>query len=133
MTPSELVWLEAAEILALQERLLVFHGGAAGLRDAGLLQSALARPRQLHAYGDAVDVIDMATALTVGLVKNHPFVDGNKRIGFLAGILFIELNGYCFNAPENAATEAMFALAAGSMDEAGYAGFLRAHVTRVAG
>jgi death-on-curing protein len=129
MTAPDLVWIEATDIMALHERLLVFYGGAAGLRDEGLLQSAIARPRQLLAYGEAVDVIDMATALTGGLVKNHPFLDGNKRIGFVAGILFIELNGYRFNAPEEAAAEAVMALAAGGMDEAGYAAFLREHVT----
>jgi death-on-curing protein len=123
------VWIEATDIMALHERLLVFYGGAAGLRDEGLLQSAIARLRQLLAYGEAVDVIDMATALTGGLVKNHPFLDGNKRIGFVAGILLIELNGYRFNAPEEAAAEAVMALAAGGMDEAGYAAFLREHVT----
>jgi death-on-curing protein len=129
MTAPDLVWIEATDIMALQERLLVFHGGAAGLCDEGLLPSAIARPRQLLACGEAVDVIDMATALTGGLVKNHPFLDGNKRIGFVAGILFIELNGYRFNAPEEAAAEAVMALAAGGMDEAGYAAFLREHVT----
>jgi death-on-curing protein len=129
MTAPDLVWIEATDIMALHERLLVFYGGAAGLRDEGLLQSAIARPQQLLAYGEAVDVIDMATALTGGLVKNHPFLDGNKRIGFVAGILFIELNGYRFNAPEEAAAEAVMALAAGGMDEAGYAAFLREHVT----
>jgi death-on-curing protein len=133
MTAANFVWIEAADIMALHGRLLVFHGGAAGLRDEGLLQSAIARPRQLLAYGEAVDVIDMATALSVGLVKNHPFLDGNKRIGFVAGILFIELNGYRFNAPEAAAAEAVLALAAGGMDEAAYAAFLRSHVTEVAG
>jgi len=133
MTAPDLVWIEATDIMALHERLLVFYGGAAGLRDEGLLQSAIARPQQLLAYGEAVDVIDMATALTGGLVKNHPFLDGNKRIGFLAGILFIELNGYRFNAPEDAAAEAVMALAAGGMDEAGYAAFLREHVTKAPG
>ena len=133
MTAPDLVWIEATDIMALHERLLVFHGGAAGLRDEGLLQSAIARPRQLLAYGEAIDVIDMATALTGGLVKNHPFLDGNKRIGFVAGILFIELNGYRFNAPEEAAAEAVMALAAGGMDEAGYAAFLREHVTVASG
>ena len=133
MTAAPLIWIEAADIMALHERLLVFHGGAAGLRDEGLLQSAIARPRQLHAYGEAVDVIDMATALTAGLVKNHPFLDGNKRTGFVAGILFVELNGYRFDAAEDAAAEAVLALAAGGMDEAGYAAFLRAHIRVVPG
>ncbi len=129
MTTPPLVWLDEADILALHDRLLVFHGGAAGLRDAGLLQSALARPRQREAYGASADVIDLATALTAGLVKNHPFIDGNKRTGFVAGILFIELNGYRFNAAESAAADAVLAIAAGTIDEAGYTAFLRENVT----
>ena len=133
MTAPDLVWIEATDIMALHERLLVFHGGAAGLRNEGLPHAAIARPRPLLAYGAAVDVIDMATALTGGLVKNHPFAHGNQRIGFLAGIVFIELNGYRFIAPEDAAAEAVMALAAGGMDEAGYAAFLREHVTEAPG
>jgi death-on-curing protein len=94
-----------------------------------LLKSALARARQLFAYGDRVDLIDMASAYTTGIVKNHPFLDGNKRTGFVAGILFLELNGYRFTATEAAAAEAVLALAAGHSDEAGYTAFLRENVT----
>jgi death-on-curing protein len=122
---AEPIWLDEADILALHDRLLAFHGGAAGLRDDGLLKSALARPRQWASYGSDLDVVDLATAYTAGTVRNHPFVDGNKRTGFVAGILFLELNGYRFNAPEDAAAEAVLALAAGTLDEAGYTEFLR--------
>jgi death-on-curing protein len=73
-------------------------------------------------------VIDLAAALTAGLVKNHPFVDGNKRTGFVAGILFIDLNTYLFTAAENAAAEAVIALAAGTLDEAGYTAFHRKNI-----
>lgn len=73
-------------------------------------------------------MIDLAAALTAGLVKNHPFVDGNKRTGFVAGILFIDLNTYLFTAAENAAAEAVIALAAGTLDEAGYTAFLRKNI-----
>jgi death-on-curing protein len=113
--------------LILHDRLLALHGGPAGLRDAGLLESALARPRQLEAYADAPDIIDLAAAYTVGLVQNHPFLDGNKRTGFVVGVLFLELNGYRFIASEADATQAVLALAAGTLDEKGYGRFLRAN------
>ena len=111
----------------LHDRLLALHGGAAGVRDDGLLQSALARPQQHYAYADAPDRIEMATAYTAGIVCNHPFVDGNKRTGFVVGILFLELNGYRFTATQESAAQAVIALAAGTLDEAGYASFLRAN------
>ena len=132
MTGAEPIWIEEIDVLALHDRLLVFHGGAAGVRDDGLLKSALARARQLFAYGESVDLIDMAGAYTAGIVKNHPFLDGNKRTGFVAGVLFLELNGYRFTATEAAAAEAVLALAAGRWDEASYTAFLRENVTHEA-
>jgi death on curing protein len=125
---AERICIEELDVLTLHDRLLAFHGGAGGVRDEGLLQSALARARQLAAYGDGVDVIAMATAYTAGIVKNHPFVDGNKRTGFVAGILFLELNGFRFTATESAAADAVLALAAGNLDEAGYTRFLRENI-----
>jgi len=110
--------------------LLALYGGAAGLRDLALLQSALARPQQSNAYGASPDVIDLAATYTGGIVRNHPFVDGNKRTGFVIGILFMELNGYRFEASEEDAAQAVLALAAGSLDEAGYGAFLRANAKR---
>ncbi len=129
MTGAEPIWVEELDVLTLHDRLLAFHGGPGGVRDEGLLQSALARARQLAAYGDSIDLIDMATAYTAGIIKNHPFVDGNKRTGFVAGILFLELNGFRFTATESAAADAVLALAAGNLDEAGYTRFLRENVT----
>ncbi len=85
-------------------------------------------PRQIAAYDESADTIDPGAAYTAGIVKNHPFVDGNKRTGFVIGILFLELNGYRFTATEAAAADAVLALAAGELDEAGYATFLRANV-----
>lgn len=85
---SELLWIEERDVLALHDRLLALDSGTSGLRDPGLLQSALARPKQLHAYGDDPDIIDMSAAHIAGLIRNHPFVDGNKRTGFLVGVLF---------------------------------------------
>jgi death on curing protein len=127
---KEPVWIDERDALALHDRLLALHGGATGLRDDGLLKSALARPMQLLAYGEAPDIIDMATAYTAGIVRNHPFVDGNKRLGFVVGILFLELNGCRFTASEEDAAQAVLALAAGNLDESGYAAFLRANAAR---
>jgi death on curing protein len=125
MSASEPIWIELGDAVALHERLLALHGGAEGLRDDGLLNSALARARQMLAYDERADVIDMASAYTSGIVKNHPFVDGNKRTGFVVGILFLELNGYRFTATEAKAADAVLALAAGALDEVGYTAFLR--------
>ena len=121
-------WIDERDARAVHDRSLLLHGGAPGLRDAGLLESALARPQQLEAYGESVDVVDLAAAYTAGLVKNHPFIDGNKRTGFVVGILFLEINGARFTASEEAATQAVLGLAAGTLDEAGYAAFLRENV-----
>ena len=124
---TEPVWIDARDALMLHDRLLALHGGAAGVRDDGLLQSALARPQQHYAYADTLDLIEMATAYTAGIVRNHPFVDGNKRTGFVVGILFLELNGYRFTATQESAAQAVIALAAGTLDEADYTSFLRAN------
>ena len=99
----------------------------AARRDSALLQSALARPQQIQAYADAPDLLDWAAAYTAGIVRNHPFIDGNKRAGFVVGILFLELNGYRFTASEADAAQAVLELAAGTLDEAGYTNFLRAN------
>ena len=130
MTGAEPIWLEERDVLTLHDRLLAFHGGASGLRDKSLLQSALARAKRIAAYGDGIDVIDMAAAYTAGIVNNHPFVDGNKRTGFVVGILFLELNGFRFTATESAAADAVIALAAGTLSEVGYKVFLRENVTQ---
>lgn len=122
------VWLLRETVLAAHERLLSEFGGASGIRDAGLLDSALARPDNLFAYGKP-DVFRMAAAYAYGIVKNHPFVDGNKRTGFTAAIVFLELNGKTFVASEADATIQTLALAAGDLDESGYAAWLKANCT----
>jgi death on curing protein len=124
------VWIDERDAIALHSRLLALHGGAEGLRDRGLLQSALARPQQQYAYAETSDMIDMATAYTAGIVRNHPFVDGNKRTGFVVGILFLELNGYRFAASEEDAAQAVLKLADGTLDEADYNAFLRGNAVR---
>lgn len=124
---NEPVWIEEPETLLFHERLLVQHGGAVGVRDRGLLASALARPKQQAIYADMPDMALLAAAYTAGIVKNHPFVDGNKRTGFLVGILFLEMNGYRFTASQEMAANAVIMLAAGELDERGYADFLTAN------
>jgi death-on-curing protein len=126
MKRKEPSWILERVVLAAHDRLLAAHGGATGLRDPGLLQSALARPRQHNAYGSP-DVIELAALYTAGIVRNHPFVDGNKRTGFAIGIAFLELNGFNFQATEEDATASVFALAAGELDEPGYAAWLRSN------
>jgi death on curing protein len=128
MRKKEPTWIELRDVLAIHDRLLALHGGAAGLRDQGLLESALARPRQHHAYADTPDMVEMAALYTAGIVRNHPFVDGNKRAGFVAGVLFLELNGFKFTASEEDANQAVLALAASTLDETGYTAWLRVSV-----
>ena len=126
---KEPVWIDERDALALHDRLLALHGGAVGLRDDGLLNSALARPQQHFAYAESPDIVNMAAAYTWGIVCNHPFVDGNKRTGFVVGVLFLELNGYRFSASEEDAAQMVLELASGNLEEQGYIAFLRAHAS----
>jgi death on curing protein len=127
---NEPIWIDERDALVLHDRLLALDGGAPGLRDPGLLQSALARPRQLHVYGDNPGIIDMAASYTAGIVRNHPFIDGNKRTGFLVGVLFLELNGLRFTATEESAAQVILSLASGTLDEPALVAWLRANVKR---
>jgi death on curing protein len=124
----EPVWLAPEVILAVHNELLAQHGGPGGVRDAGLLDSALARPRNRFAYG-ACDAAALAAAYAAGIVQNHPFVDGNKRTGFLAGALFLEINGWRLTAEESMAAATTNGLAAGEIEEAEYADWLRTNST----
>jgi death-on-curing protein len=119
-------WLTRSECLLLHDMMLDQYGGCSGIRDAGLLESALARPQQLHHYGKPT-MPEMAAAYTAGIVKNHPFLDGNKRTGFMMGAGFLERNGYEFLASETEVVIRTLALAAGEMTEAAYADWLRAN------
>ena len=111
------VWIKESDALAIHERVLAEHGGPSGVRDRSLLLSALARPQQHFAYASKPSIPEMAALYTAGVVRNHPFVDGNKRTGFVLGVLFLELNGYRFTATEEAATQAILDLAAGKIRE----------------
>ena len=123
-------WILRETVLALHERLLAEFGGLNGLRDSGLLDSALARPQQRCAYGQP-RLFDLAAAYAFGLVRNHPFLDGNKRIGFTTAVLFLELNGCRFTASEAEATVKTLALAAHELSETGYAAWLKQNSTKV--
>ena len=114
-------------VRALQEQLLAQFGGAAGLRDPGLFDSALNRPRQLFNYGKPT-LPELATAYADGLVRNHPFIDGNKRVAFVTAVVFLELNGLRFTASEAEAVVQTLGLAAREIEPAAYALWLAANV-----
>ncbi len=121
----EPVWIEERDALALHDRMIAMFGGAAGLRERALLLSALARPQQILAYSDGAGIIELAAALISAIVRNHPFTDGNKRTGFVLGVLFLELNLYRFTASQEDAANAIMNLAAGTLDEIGLIAFIR--------
>lgn len=127
----EPVWIDSRDALALHNRLVALFGGSDGVLDTSMLESALARPQQIFAYAELPGIFEMATAYTAGIVRNLPHVDGNKRTGFLIGVLFLELNGYRFSATEENAARATIDLASGALDEAGYSAFLRAWTRQV--
>lgn len=116
-------WLLDGVIHALHDEQLAEHGGSPGIRDQGLLSSSLARPQNQAAYGDP-SVFELAAAYGFGIVRNHPFVDGNKRTGFLAAYVFLDLNGWDLVAPEDETVAIVLALAAGEIQEAGFAAWL---------
>jgi death-on-curing protein len=124
-------WIDKRALLLLHEESLALFGGARGLRDAGLLDSALARPVNQYLYDNASDVAALAAAYGFGIAKNHAFIDGNKRASFLSIGLFLGLNGWRLRADQVDAIQTMLALAAGTLDEAGLAGWIRNHTQPV--
>ena len=118
------VWIDAAVIQAIHEEQLAEHGGSAGLRDHGLLESALARPQNLAAYGEP-DIAACAAAYGYGLSRNHPFIDGNKRTAFVAVELFLFLNAYVLEAADADCVLTMLKVAEGSMSEEKFAAWIR--------
>jgi death on curing protein len=125
----EPVWVLREVVLLAHEQSLAAFGGSAGVRDEGLLDSALGKPRHLFAYGKPT-LFALAGSYALGLVKNHPFIDGNKRVGFVVAVLFLELNGTRFQATEVDAALRTLALAAGELSEAAYAQWLKANSKR---
>jgi death-on-curing protein len=125
---KEPIWLVRAAIEILHDLSIAEHGGAAGLRDEGLFESALARPRNLFAYDDDADLARLAASYAFGLAKNHAFVDGNKRIAFIAAATFLKLNGQQLLAEQAAATLVMLSVASGAFSEEELAGWIRKHL-----
>jgi len=124
-------WVDKRALLLLHRESLVQFGGASGLRDEGVLDSALARPVNKHAYEGCADLAVLAAAYGFGLARNHAFVDGNKRVAFLAVGVFLAINGRGLTATPVEAIEGILALASGEMDEAQFAQWIRAHVRAV--
>jgi death-on-curing protein len=129
---SEPRWLSRLVVDAVQTDLLLTHGGMPGLRDEGLLESTLARPRQRLSYDPESDLAALAAAYGFGFARNHPYNDGNKRVAFVAMAVFLGLNGFEFTADETDVVSIMVALASGAMDEPALAGWVRLN-TRKAG
>jgi len=123
-------WLSKAAILAIHESLLAEHGGATGVRDEGLLDAAIASPRNHHAY-ERADVFQLAAANANALTRNHPFSDGDKRVALTVAGVFLELNGYRLDAPEQEAVAATVGLSARTLDEAAFAAWLRESCTKL--
>ena len=124
MSGAEPVWLDRWVRIAVHERLLAEHGGARGIRDRDLLDSALARSRQIHAYEPAASLFDLAAATAEGIVRNHPFADGNKRAAFMAAYVFLARNGLDPVMSEAEAVTMMLGLAAGEIDRTAFATWL---------
>jgi death on curing protein len=118
------VWLSRQLVLAVHDEQLAEHGGASGLRDEGLLESALARPLNRAGYGDP-DTAELAALYAIAIARNHPFVDGNKRTAFAALFTFLDLNGLTFAPTEVDATLTMLAMAAGEMPDAAFIEWVR--------
>lgn len=123
-------WLSVLHVLAIHADQINSHGGSLGLRDRGLLESALDRPRNRFHYESDTDLCELAAAYGFGIARNHPFVDGNKRVAFQAMYLFLGLNGLRIDAPEAEVVALILALASGGLDEAALASWLRDHTHR---
>ncbi len=120
-------WLDPSYVVAIQADQFRSHGGAAGIRDRGLLDSALARAKNLFAHDPDADLAALAAAYGLGIARNHPFVDGNKRVSFQAMYLFLGLNGLRIEAPEEEVVLLTIGVASGDVDEAELAAWLREH------
>ena len=127
---SEPTWLTRTVVDAVHGDQLREHGGLPGIRDENVLESALARPQQKWHYADNTDVPMLAAAYAFGLVKNHPYRDGNKRIGFLVMVTFLGMNGYELEATDADVVAEILALADGSVSEDALAGWIRQHSTK---
>jgi death on curing protein len=127
---KEPLWLDLEKALVAHDIMLAQHGGLAGVRDEGLLESALAKPQNRFAY-ESPSIPEMAASYAAGIILNHPFLDGNKRTGFFLAAAFLELNGYDFLADEAVVVERTLALAAGAIGENDYANWLKKNSRKV--
>ena len=129
---NEPIWLDRQSVILLQAESLAQHGGSSGIRDAGLLDSALTRPISKWNYNSEADLATLAAAYGFGLARNHPFVDGNKRIAFIATALFLRLNGYRLSSTALDEIQTMLQLAAGELSEEEFAVWIRNHTKSTA-
>jgi death on curing protein len=129
---SEPIWLDTSIVLDVHAEQLALFGGADGVRDLGLLESALGRPLNKSAYGET-SLAALAAAYAFGIARNHPFVDGNKRAAFASIIVFLGLNGVDFDVPPEAATAIILGMAAGEIDEDGLARWIEDNMPRASG
>jgi death-on-curing protein len=125
------IWVADSVVTAIHEAQLAEHGGIAGIRDEGLLSSALARPRNLEAYGDKPNVAELAASYAFGIARNHAFLDGNKRTAFVVMELFLNLNGRELNADDADCITTMLALAAGDLSEKSLVSWLLQHISKL--
>jgi len=130
---TDVRWLSRRMVEAFHGEAIDRFGGLEGLRDEGMLEAALARPRNLAAYADAPSLFELAAVYCAGIIADHPFVDGNKRAGLIAARVFLSLNGYRFDPNERDAVTTILALAAGAIDEAALATWLSDYSTRIGG
>ena len=125
---TEPVWLLKPAVLAVHSMMITRFGGSEGLRDEGLLDSALTRPLNLYHYEGCTELPRLAASYAAGIIQNHPFVDGNKRTGFIVAYMFLDLNGMTLQADEVSATAMTLSLASSEIDEADYAVWLAQNI-----
>lgn len=124
-------WIAYSSVLAMHKRQIAEHGGTEGLRDEGILLSALARPENLEAYGENVDLAALAASYAFGIAKNHPFFDGNKRTALVVAVTFLNLNGYDFDVPSQETYTQFLKLAEGSISEEDLASWFRDRLRQI--
>lgn len=127
----DIKWVQAGSVFAMHQRQIAEHGGTEGVRDEGLLLSAMARPENLNAYGENVDLAALAASYAFGIAKNHPFLDGNKRTALVVAVTFLNLNGFDFDAPEEETYITFLKLAEGTLAEGELAEWLRERLYRL--
>lgn len=131
--PNEPVWLDRRMVEALHDDVVTMHGGLHGVRDPGLLESALGKPQHLRACDESADIADLAAAYCVGIARTPPFLDGNKRTAFVSMAVFLRANGWALTAPEPEVVLTMLDVAPGAMDQRTLAAWIRIGLERVPG